>query len=1262
MYNNKLFSFLSILFLALILSSTTSNAQHYWVAGSGNWNDYATHWATSSGGSSFHSSSPTATDNVFFDSNSFTAIGQVVSFTDVDNYCNSFDLDAVLYQPLFQMNEESTLRINGSMDITNEATYNFSAISMESTGSGNHINTNGQNLGSESILNIIGAGDFSLSSTLDVEDMYLYEGTFNSANHEIIIGFSFEILGDLTKTLNLGSSDFSCGVWKTQGTNNTINTGTSTILTRHIFPDIDNSGPYFYANVKFKNTGFKPGLISGSGTFGNIDVTLLGQYNFRILSGSTITVDEIITTEDIHNPVIFEITYWDEGENITIEKSSGTLNLSYVEMGNVHATGGATFNVNPGIDMGNNDGWNFTEITPVEYYWVNDGGDWLDVNHWSTTSGGSANQPDYPSKYDNTTFDINSFSSAGQIVLASSAIQANNILWTDDVNSPTFNTSNTIEINGNLYFSDMVNLDLTTIYFIGDTSSSIRTSNQGEVELFYFTGTGTFSLESDIVCEIFSLREGVFNSNNYDISATNLFSIFFGNDKVVNLGTSEIICGEYSVNCNSCEINAMESTITVSSEFRGGQNRTYNHLIYDGEAIAFHNTTLNTLEFKSGATVQFYNGTEITINDELIIDGIPSQPVTLHSYESGIPFTFIKTSGTVNANYLILQDNIATGGATFNALQSIDNGGNTGWNIEALEPLNYYWVGNGGDWSDNANHWATTSGGNTFHNYPPGTLDYVYFDANSFSTASQIVEIDEDNVYCFTMDWSTVTNSPIIEGEDKTVNCYGSLIFGSDMDVNVTDFHFLGTGANTIDPGFEDSPGLTTSFRFSNGGTWDITNPLTLENFYLEEGIVNTNNHDVHCFFYTMLTTNLYKELNLGTSNFYSYHFGFWGGSNGMIDAGEANLFLSGEFTPVPFGGIENEVVTYNNVHFVQAFSNSPIIYGSCELNELTINPGLELSIYSGETVTVNQLYAEGTSTDHIIIKSTEEGIPSTIHQAIGTVDGQYLELQDNNATGDATFYANNSIDLGNVTGWIFTNVQQSINFPIIEDVLEDIGTIILTATASSGLEITYGINYGPATIDGNTITITGPGEIQVTASQSGDDLYAAAVDQSQNFCSTPLTPEISSTYYEDYVTLTVNSSQQCIWYRNGVIIENTPTVSIDVFQTGIYTAQRTTSNCASELSNEINISVISVDEIENIQSLNFYPNPAYDKINILTPENGRSDIKIFNLYGGLVSQLTIIDSSNKKSIVDISNLSKGVYFIKLTTEKKTYGSKLIKE
>lgn len=63
-----------------------------------------------------------------------------------------------------------------------------------------------------------------------------------------------------------------------------------------------------------------------------------------------------------------------------------------------------------------------------------------------------------------------------------------------------------------------------------------------------------------------------------------------------------------------------------------------------------------------------------------------------------------------------------------------------------------------------------------------------------------------------------------------------------------------------------------------------------------------------------------------------------------------------------------------------------------------------------------------------------------------------------------------------------------------------------LSATASSGLAVTYSVVSGPATLSGSSLTLTGAGTVVVRASQAGNGTYAAATaDQNITVYSAPV-------------------------------------------------------------------------------------------------------------------------------------------------------------
>jgi uncharacterized protein (TIGR03437 family) len=77
---------------------------------------------------------------------------------------------------------------------------------------------------------------------------------------------------------------------------------------------------------------------------------------------------------------------------------------------------------------------------------------------------------------------------------------------------------------------------------------------------------------------------------------------------------------------------------------------------------------------------------------------------------------------------------------------------------------------------------------------------------------------------------------------------------------------------------------------------------------------------------------------------------------------------------------------------------------------------------------------------------------------------------------------------------------SQTITFGAIPNHLSSDAPFTLTATASSGLAAAFSIVSGPATLSGNTLTITGPGTVSVPASQAGNSSFAAATPVVQTF------------------------------------------------------------------------------------------------------------------------------------------------------------------
>ena len=88
------------------------------------------------------------------------------------------------------------------------------------------------------------------------------------------------------------------------------------------------------------------------------------------------------------------------------------------------------------------------------------------------------------------------------------------------------------------------------------------------------------------------------------------------------------------------------------------------------------------------------------------------------------------------------------------------------------------------------------------------------------------------------------------------------------------------------------------------------------------------------------------------------------------------------------------------------------------------------------------------------------------------------------------------------------TKLTQTITFAQPADRATDASAFALEATASSGLTVTFALESGPATLSGQTVTLSGaPGVVTIVASQAGNAAYAAAPSVTRSFAVTAPAP-----------------------------------------------------------------------------------------------------------------------------------------------------------
>ncbi len=122
---------------------------------------------------------------------------------------------------------------------------------------------------------------------------------------------------------------------------------------------------------------------------------------------------------------------------------------------------------------------------------------------------------------------------------------------------------------------------------------------------------------------------------------------------------------------------------------------------------------------------------------------------------------------------------------------------------------------------------------------------------------------------------------------------------------------------------------------------------------------------------------------------------------------------------------------------------------------------------------------------------------------------------------------------------------DQTIDFGSLPTVTNGNSPITLTATASSGLPVTYSVS-GPATINGNVLTITGAGIVDIEADQPGDANFNAAQPVQQELTvnaastTTTLVSSNANSTFGDHVTVTANVA------ADGLIVDGEVQFQID--------------------------------------------------------------------------------------------------------------------
>lgn len=189
-----------------------------------------------------------------------------------------------------------------------------------------------------------------------------------------------------------------------------------------------------------------------------------------------------------------------------------------------------------------------------------------------------------------------------------------------------------------------------------------------------------------------------------------------------------------------------------------------------------------------------------------------------------------------------------------------------------------------------------------------------------------------------------------------------------------------------------------------------------------------------------------------------------------------------------------------------------------------TTDNGFILGGYSGSGISEDKSEASKGEYDYWIIKVDDSGNKQSdityggnrtdnLVTIVATQDNGYLLGGDSfsGAGGDKS-----DPGFGRPDYWLvklgvdFVKQDQTISFEVVPDQTYGDADIMIQATASSGLPLTFIVESGPATLIDHFITLTGSGIVNVQVSQDGNSVYNPASPVSISFTVNKATPFIT--------------------------------------------------------------------------------------------------------------------------------------------------------
>lgn len=281
------------------------------------------------------------------------------------------------------------------------------------------------------------------------------------------------------------------------------------------------------------------------------------------------------------------------------------------------------------------------KLTADDYFWIGGSGNWSDINHWATTSGGSVLHIQAPTVADDVFFDGNSFPPGNnQVTVNQKNAICRNMTWENISNQPVLagNDTTSLRIYGSLKLAQQMTFNYLGILYFEATSAGQTITTASRIfpcEIIFQGNGGGWKLMDDFNSEgaVHFIR-GNFDTDGNSFT-TGTFQSMTNEQRELLLGSSTVTVNSWSLNAENLNLEASQSNFEVQGALnnQNGVRLIYNNVTFTGLSSSLTGQN-NYIVFNN---VSFFNG---NVSGDFTID-------TLTFAGDG------QVSGNDSINYLI---------------------------------------------------------------------------------------------------------------------------------------------------------------------------------------------------------------------------------------------------------------------------------------------------------------------------------------------------------------------------------------------------------------------------------------------------------------------------------------------------------------------------------------------------------------------------------------------------------------------------------